>query len=331
MTDINVNLPTLEGTITLAQQAPAAAPAAGFDATAWKTGIEQFRTTAKWVIGVFSAIGALIVAAVPFAAFSDVTPSSQAVVVWGAALALGGVAVAIAATSATLISRTVYLHEVRAKRRWVRTRTLAHTLAEHPGDVLPAGVETVADLRQAISNLDQLAHAAPAGVRESFARSLATHTEALEALLWYRRFEKARFVFRCSLVAVLVGAIATGGGVGLLLYGLDDPRQDAEVAKIEAEAAKIEAEASKLLADRSLVRAQAEQLPTDASAKYAAEVAKLEAEAAKIRAEIGSLGGGPSTIDLDRMQAEVDKLEAEIDKLEAEAEAIRADIPTTEP
>jgi hypothetical protein len=323
VTDVNVNLPILEGTLVVKHAvAESKAPAAGFDATPWKTGIEQFRASSRWVIGAFAGIGAVIVAAVPFAAFSDVTPTSRGTVVWGAALALGGVALAIAATSATLIPRMVYLSDVKSKKRWVFRRSLSHTLAVHPSDVFPAGILTVQDLRDAITNLDALAaNQADDETEAAFAAASATHRDALDGVLWYRRFEKARTSFRASLIGIVLGALVTGGGVGLLLYGLDDAKSNTEILKIQADVAKLEA-------DTNRIKAETTEFVTDASGKRRAEVAGVLAAADKANAESTKLLADAKSVsekDPIRAQLEIEKIKAEIDKLKAEATKLRAE------
>jgi hypothetical protein len=236
----------------------------------WFSAVDQYRETAKWAIGALAAIGTLLAGTAPLAGIGNLEASGRWIVIMGAALGLTGVAAAIAAHVATLAPRTVYWHEIRAKRQgWFR-RTFVGlgplenilSSAAKRKSVLMQGVNSPADLALRIENLRKVLEglsrvqldpsatepekAAAAAAEVRWTARLETHLENQRELLRIGRFEKARTGFRIAFVSMTLGGILAGVGLGLLLYGLSDQsaarKAKAEARKTEAEAAKLEAE-----------------------------------------------------------------------------------------
>jgi uncharacterized protein len=245
------------------------------DQEKWTTAVDRYRDTAKWAIGAFAAIGVIFAGTAPLAGLGNVQSDRIDLVVLGAALGLLGVGLAIAATVTTLVPRTVFQHELRAKeqgwfRRWFTgLGPLEDNFAKHPDSLLPAGIRSPGDLTAALRNLRRLIGTTskamidtskPAAERKKNAEANHRYTAKLaeleqweQELLLIGRFEKARAGFRLAIVAMVIGALAAGAGLGLLLYGMSDAtaaaKANAEVAKIEAETSKLNSETAKIEAE----------------------------------------------------------------------------------
>jgi hypothetical protein len=199
------------------------------------SGVDRYRDTAKWTVAAFGAIGTVIAGSAPFAALGRSSSGWRSgYLVAGAVVALTGVTIVVVATVAVLVPRTVYRHEVVASTRGWFARTFVglarfeSLLAEHPGDLLPPGIETPDQLDQAVVNLRRGATAAAvaatadpgaAPAAANLASTLTLHEQAQRALLGVARYEMARTRFHQALVATLAGGIATGLGLGLMLFG----------------------------------------------------------------------------------------------------------------
>lgn len=208
----------------------------------WDDAIDCYRDVAKWLIAAFGAVGAVIAGTAPLAGIGDVGSDRIGFVVVGGATALLGVAVVFAATIAVLVPRTVYRHELRARRHGLVSRTfvglggIENLLAENPDDLLPPGIGTIEELGQAITNLRlaattvateaaRLGSEDPARAEyERAARAMfaaqTSHEQALKDLLRVARYECARTRFNQAVLIVLAGGVAVAVGLALTLYGI---------------------------------------------------------------------------------------------------------------
>lgn len=273
----------------------------------WNTAVDRYRESSKWAIGAFAAIGALLAGTAPLAGIGGVDIERLPAVVAGGALGLFGVGVAIAATVATLVPRTVYWHEVKGKKQGPLRRLLwglgplEHVLHNNPGSVLPPGLRTVTDLETGIANLRKLAlKARRDATRTDLCDAEKERLQALSAdyhaqleqyeasrleLMRIGRFEKARTGFRVALAAMTAGSLAAGIGLGLLLFGVSDQtsadKSAAEITKIRAEADKLQAEAAKVSAEIATTTTTAPQTATAAVRGSAPSVSIRFTEAGK--------------------------------------------------
>jgi hypothetical protein len=297
VSDVRVVLPKIEASIELAGSGDAPAPKPSFDPSPFRSAVEQYRTTARWVVGAFGAVGAIVAGSIPFAAISGVEQERLAWAVVGAALALLGVGAAIGSVTASLVPRSVYPHEVTSQdanrvQRWLSARrAVGFTLCHHPKTLLPVGVTSSDALLDGIVNLEQEILRDPSN--EALTKRKSVYDAAYSQLQWILRFEKARRAFDRALAATVVAALVTGAGIGMLLWSVEDAKSEADVAKTEAEAAKTRAEAAKTRQEvQAARRRQAVELAKLRAerAKLAAEAAQARAEAAKTRAEVPAAG-----------------------------------------
>jgi hypothetical protein len=246
----------------------------------WRGAVDRYREAAKWMIGAFAVIGALLAGTAPLAGIGGVDAERLPALVAGGLLGLLGVGLAIVATVSMLIPRSVYWYEIRAKnQRWWGKLfrglgPLEDMLAEHPDSVLPPGVVSLADFNEGIRNLRKLvfearaaAAAAPASGRQRALADVADKEAALneyldaqDELMLVGRFEKARTGFRIALTVVVLGAVFAGTGLGLLLYGVSDDvahkQATANVVKTQADTDKTRADADQVRADTAKTRAE---------------------------------------------------------------------------
>ena len=191
------------------------APPAKDAGAQYRVAIDRYREAAKWAVGAFGGIGAVLVAALPLAQFGAGFESSPAVVIAGTGLALAGVALAIASTLAVLAPRTVFSFELEAadKNRLVAFfsggASMQRLLSKHGDVLLPAGIGDMAGLSRAIERIDKIAsrnsgkpHQA-VGVANLRAQR-AEYVAHLEELLWVARLEKMRAAFHWSSASIVV-------------------------------------------------------------------------------------------------------------------------------
>lgn len=248
------------------------APPAKDAGAQYRVAIDRYREAAKWAVGAFGGIGAVLVAALPLAQFGAGFESSPAVVIAGTGLALAGVALAIASTLAVLAPRTVFSFELEAadKNRLVAFfsggASMQRLLFKHGDVLLPAGIGDMAGLSRAIERIDKIAsrnsgkpHQA-VGVANLRAQR-AEYVAHLEELLWVARLEKMRAAFHWSSASIVAGGLAVGIGVGLLFTGLNDVGAQ---AKAKAETGKVIAETDKISAEAAKVRAETPSGPKEA-------------------------------------------------------------------
>lgn len=215
----------------------------------WDEAVDRYRDVAKWLIAAFGAIGAVIAGTAPLAGIGDLQPERLGYLMAGAAVALTGVVVVLAATITILVPRAVYRSELRAQNQGPFRRTFVglgrfeNLLAEHPEDLLPAGITNIDDLGVAITNLRTTgtrtaakAASVPADdpSRRSYQRAAdaivaasSRHQMALNDLLRVAGYEKARTRFHQAVLAVLAGGVAAAAGLALTLYGIGSGPADA--------------------------------------------------------------------------------------------------------
>jgi len=225
--------------------APPAVPGTAGEGTAsdpWFDAVDRYRDVAKWLVISFGAIGAVIAGTAPLTGIGEVAPDRLRYVVAGAAIALTGTALVFAATVTVLIPRAVYRYELKAAKQGPLRRSLfgfgrfENLLADHPVDLLPAGITSIEQLNDAIANLRRggtalaatacslpLSDPARAAHRRAADALLAaghSHERVIADLLRIARYEKARTRFNQAVVAVLVGGLAAATGLALTLYGI---------------------------------------------------------------------------------------------------------------
>lgn len=233
----------------------------------------RYRRAAPWIIGVFGLMGAVILLAVPTAALSGIEPSSRRTIVLASILAFLGVAVAIIASSVALAPRSSFSRPMEPRRslvlKWVSARR---------------------------------------AVEDAWARQSATDSVDLdseEARQKLFRFEKERNAVRVGFVGVMVGAIAIGTAMGIMVWEFENPTTAFEIDRIHADTIRIQTEARRLAAETNRIEA---------------EVAQIEVATKLDEGEL-AVQSDKLTLDLELLQESIAQTRADTDRLNAEAEA----------
>lgn len=260
-----------------------AAPTTPEPTDQWRAAVDRYRETAKWAIGAFGAIGALLAGTAPLASIGGLDAERLPAVLAGGTLGLFGVGSAIIATVAMLVPRTAYWHEIRGENqnwfqhKFVGLGPLEQVLHDHPDSLLPPGVASPSALQAGIANLrasvlqavEEHDAATTPEQREQWESAANNYRAVLDdyennrlELMRIARFEKARTASRVAFAAMVLGSLIAGSGLGLLLYGVSD---QAAAKKTEAEVSKIRAEDAKTQAEARKIGAEAAQLESDLS------------------------------------------------------------------
>ena len=233
----------------------------------------RYRRAAPWIIAVFGLMGAVILLAVPVSALSEVEPTSRRTIVLASVLAFLGVAVAITSSAIALAPRSSFTEPLQARR----SRLLKYFSARRT-------------------------------VEDAFARQSDTEAAGLvsdEMKHRLVRFEKERNAVRLGFLGVMVGAIAIGTAMGVMVWEFENPTTVFEVDRIHADTIRIEAEARRIAVETARIEAEISQIST------ATELDKGDLDVQTHRLEL----------DLELLQETIANTKADTERLEAEAEA----------
>lgn len=236
-----------------------ASPSSG--TAGWELGVDRYRDATAWVIGAFGAIGAVIVAMVPIAGLAKGEVRSLSGVVVGVSVAASGALIAIIAALWNMSPRAMYpgsLHPVRRswfRRTFVGWARLEHELAVDPEPLLPAGIRTVDELDDAISNLPRLAAAQSRiatdadAVKPTIDR-LIRYEASRRNLYGLARFELARTRFAASLIVMSLASMLTVLGLAVASWGLvGSPSNKPEVSSTVPATAALSVDGAEALAE----------------------------------------------------------------------------------
>lgn len=235
--------------------------------------ISRYRRAAPWIIAVFGLMGAVILLAVPVSAFSEIEPTSRRTIVLASILALGGVAIAIIASAIALAPRSSITEPIEPRRSWF----LKHFSARH----------AVED----------------AFARQEDAQAVALVSEEMKQRLVLH--EKERNAVRLGFVGVMIGALAIGTAMGVMVWEFENPTTVFEIDRIHADTIRIEVDTRKIAAETVLIEAQVTNLNT-ATLLNEGELA--------VQAE-------QLTLELELLVIDIADTEANTLRLQAEAEA----------
>jgi hypothetical protein len=233
----------------------------------------RYRRAAPWIIAVFGLMGAVILLAVPAAALSEIEPSSRRTIVLASILAFLGVAVAIIASSIALAPRS----------------SLARSMEARPSRVLKW-----VSARRAVED---------AWAREDMAGSEKLDSEEARQRLF--RFERERNAIRVGFVGVLLGAMAIGTAMGIMVWEFENPTTVFEIDRIHADTIRIQTEARRLAAETNRIEAEVAQI----SAATKLDEGELAVQADKLQ------------LDLALLEESIAQTRADTARLNAEAES----------
>ena len=233
----------------------------------------RYRRAAPWIIAVFGLMGAVILLVVPVSALSEIEPTSRRTIILASILAFSGVAVAIIASAIALAPRSSFVEPLQSRRsRFLRyvsaRRTVEDAFARQP-DTEAAGLVS-----------DEMKHRLV-------------------------RFEKERNAVRLGFVGVMVGAIAIGTAMGIMVWEFEDPTTVFEVDRIHADTIRIESETRRIAAETVRIETEIAQISTATQL----DEGELAVQAQNLELE------------LELLQATIVRTRAEAVQLEAEAEA----------
>lgn len=235
--------------------------------------VVRYRRAAPWIIAVFGLMGAVILLAVPVAALSEIEPSSRRTIVLASILAFLGVAIAITASSVALAPRSSFSRPMEPRRsrllKWVSARR---------------AVEDVW-ARQAGSDSNDL-----------------QSDEDRQRLF---RFERERNAVRIGFVGVIVGAVAIGTAMGIMVWEFENPTTVFEIDRIHADTIRIESEARRIATETNRIEAEIAHIAT------ATELDEGELAVQTERLEL----------DLELLQETIAQTRADTARLNAEADA----------
>ena len=226
----------------------------------------RYRRAAPWIIAVFGLMGAVILLVVPVSALSEIEPTSRRTIVLASILAFSGVAVAIISSAIALAPRSSFIEPVQARR----SRFLKYVSARRMvADALARQTDT---------------EAAAALVSDEMTQRMV-------------RIEKERNAVQLGFVGVMVGAIAIGSAMGIMVWEFEDPTTVFEIDRIHADTIRIEADTRRIAAETAHISTATEL----DEGELAVQTQRLELELELLQATIV------------RTRAEVVQLEAEIE------------------
>lgn len=243
--------------------------------------VVRYRRAAPWIIAVFGLMGAVILLVVPVSAFSEIEPSSRRTIVLAAILAFAGVAIGIVASSVALAPRSSFTEPLELRRH----RIMRYFSARR----------TVED----------------AFARQTDAEAAALVTDEMKNRLV--RFEKERNAVRLGFLGVIVGAIAIGSAMGIMVWEFENPTTVFEIDRIHADTIRIETETRRLAAETQRIEAEAAEIGVATQL----EQGQLDVQTQKLELE------------LQLLQEAVAHTKADTVRLEAEAAAGPADTAIT--
>lgn len=235
--------------------------------------VVRYRRAAPWIIAVFGLMGAVILFVVPVAAISEIEPSSRRTIVLAAIVAFAGVATGIVASSVALAPRSSFTEPLELRRHRILRYFSARRMVE-----------------------------------DAFARQPDTEAAALVTDEMKNRLvgaEKERNAVRLGFLGVVVGAIAIGSAMGIMVWEFENPTTVFEIDRIHADTIRIEAEARRLAAETRRIEAEAAEIGVATQL----EQGELDIQTQKLELE------------LELLQESVARTRADTVRLEAEAEA----------
>jgi hypothetical protein len=225
----------------------------------------RYRRAAPWIIAVFGLMGAVILLVVPASALSEIEPTSRRTIVLASILAFSGVAVAIISSALALAPRSSFIEPVHARRSRFLKYVSARRMVE-----------------------DALA-------RQTDTEAAALVSEGMKQRLV--RIEKERNAVLLGFVGVMVGAIAIGSAMGVMVWEFENPTTVFEIDRIHADTIRIEADTRRIAAETAHISTATEL----DEGELAVQTQRLELELELLQATIV------------RTRAEVVHLEAEIE------------------
>lgn len=123
------------------------APAAPSDQ--YSAGIDRYRTTAKWLISTFAALGAVLIAGVQITGIGNLSGHRLHMAILGLAIGLLGVAVAIAAATSVLTPEVAVPEQLVSQRRF---EPLRKYVRKYPAPLLHDKASNLAALVKAVND-----------------------------------------------------------------------------------------------------------------------------------------------------------------------------------
>jgi hypothetical protein len=206
-------------------------PASGTDQVG--KAIEQIRETAKWLLTTFGAIGALLVAGTQLSDIADTEGGKLALALFGAVLALGGVAIVIWVTGRVLSPQRVGLDDI------TNTSNVGKWAAADPG-LLKGQATTVEELseryrtaltayadarRKAEESPDDTALRQDAKKKWAAYRAIENPMQFIRSLAGYDRVNR---VFQDALAAIAASLVFIAIGLLVFAYATGSAADDEE-------------------------------------------------------------------------------------------------------